>query len=168
MVNIRAETAADHAGIRALLTAAFGADVEADLVDELRAEGYVVTALVASDAIGVAGYVLFSDLAVEIDGRDIAGVVLAPLAVRADQRRQGLGGRLVATGLDVCRKSGKQLALVLGDPDYYGKFGFAVETARGLKTTLGGPALQALELEARARGQGQGSLVYPSPFDRFT
>ena len=111
--------------IRALLTAAFGADVEADLADELRAEGYVVTALVASDASGVAGYVLFSDLAVEIEGRDIAGVVLAPLAVREDQRRQGLGARLVATGLDLCRKSGKHLVIVLGDPAYYEKFGFS-------------------------------------------
>jgi putative acetyltransferase len=53
--------------------------------------------------------------------------------------------------------------LVLGEPAYYGRFGFAAEDAAGLKTPYDGPYLQALALTEEGR-HARGPVQYPSAF----
>ena len=57
-------------------------------------------------------------------GRD---ALLGPLAVLPERQRQGLGSALVRAGLDALRDRGTRRVLVLGDPAYYARFGFAPE-----------------------------------------
>ncbi|EAR10625.1 GNAT family N-acetyltransferase [Reinekea blandensis] len=55
----------------------------------------------------------------------LAGVyLLAPVAVRTDFQRQGVGQTLIRYGLTVLAEQGAQVALTYGDPAYYGRFGF--------------------------------------------
>ncbi|MGI9373040.1 MAG: GNAT family N-acetyltransferase, partial [Hyphomicrobiales bacterium] len=62
-MNIRPETRADHAAIRNVIENAFGHALEAQLVDELRASGDAVIALVAENAAGeITGHILLSKL----------------------------------------------------------------------------------------------------------
>ena len=164
-VVIRPEEARDGPAIRAVVEAAFGQALEADLVDRLRAAGALVLSLVA-EAGGVVGHIAFSRLTVDGPGSDVRAVALAPLAVAPGRQRAGIGGALVRRGLDELRAQGEELVLVLGDPAYYGRFGFTAQAAHGLATPYDGPALQALWL-APAPAGFQAVVRYPAPFSEL-
>ena len=78
---IRPEMQRDAASVRAVLKAAFGGTVEADLTERLRAEGDLVQALVAELPGGVVGYVAFPRLTLAMDERNIPAVGLVPVGV---------------------------------------------------------------------------------------
>lgn len=128
---IRAERAADIPAIRLLVTDAFrlaphSSGTEAAIVDALRAAGVLTLSLVAAGD-EVIGHVAFSP--VLIDGDEIGWFGLGPLAVRPDRQRGGIGAELVREGLARVRALGARGVVVLGDPAYYGRFGFAVHPA---------------------------------------
>src|SRR5688572_21550751 len=100
-VEIRPETPADHPAIRAVNEQAFGKPNEANLVDALRASPSFVPdlSLVAEREGQVIGHVLFSRLTVAAVGEPVEVLALAPVAVRPEWQRRGIGGRLIRAGL---------------------------------------------------------------------
>lgn len=157
---IRAEEAGDGAAVDALLRAAFGGPVEAGLVRRLRADGDVLLALVAEAGGDIVGYILFAPLA---GLAPVHAVALAPLAVHPSRQRAGIGTALVREGLARLRQTGVDVVLVLGEPDYYGRFGFDAERAKAFRTPYDGPYLQALAL-SDAGGAARGTLRYAAAF----
>jgi putative acetyltransferase len=143
--------------------AAFGGGFEADLVRRLRSDGLVAASLVAIAAGAVVGHVLFSDLEVEVDGRLVDAVSLAPLAVLPAWQRQGVGSRLVRAGLAALRGS-RSAAIVVGHPDYYPRFGFSAARVRHLDTPYPGDAFMGLEIERGALAGRRGRVRYPAAF----
>ncbi|QRE73830.1 GNAT family N-acetyltransferase [Methylobacterium aquaticum] len=125
---LRPETPADAPAIRALVTAAFrdaphASGTEAAIVDALRADKALALSLVAVEADRIVGHIAFSPVT-------IAGWFgLGPLAVQRDRRRRGVGTALVQAGLDGLAASGAGGCVVLGDPAFYGRFGFACDPA---------------------------------------
>jgi putative acetyltransferase len=118
---------ADVATIRSLIATAFKAAPrsggnEADIVDALRDSGALTTSLVAEDGGEIVGHAAFS--AVRINGHDVGWYGLGPVAVRADKRRRGFGKALIISGLERIKNMGAKGCVVLGDPAYYGQFGF--------------------------------------------
>lgn len=168
VASIRPANEADDAEIQALLIEAFEGDGEAALVEGLRADDGVAAELVALNGGRVVGYVMFCDLHLEIAGAKVPAAGLAPLAVRDDCRRRGIGHALVLDGLARCAQAQRDVVIVLGDPAYYGRFGFSARMAQGLASVYAGPALQALELRPGALGQGVGRLTYPRAFDALS
>lgn len=162
--HIRPERPDDAPAIAALARDAFGGAYEADLIDRLRAESLAAVSLVAAAEGTVVGHIMFSDLAVELDGRAIPAVALAPLCVRSDSRRSGIGSALVRSGLDAARAAGQHAAIVLGEPAYYRRFGFSSELARKLASPFEGSAFMALELRPGALQGGRGKVTYPAAF----
>jgi putative acetyltransferase len=156
-VAIRPEASGDHEAIHDLLRAAFGRPAEADLVARLRRDGDLVVSLVAVEAGAVLGFAAFSRLSVG-DGRATA---LAPVAVSPARQGQGIGGALIREGLRLLAERGEDLVLVLGDPPYYGRFGFTAEAARPLRTPYDGADQQALVLGPRGLS---GAVRYPAAF----
>ena len=157
---IRQARASDHAAIAAVLTAAFGRADEADLVARLRADQDIMFELVSEEDGELVGHILFSRL--WADRYELYGA-LAPLAVHPDRQRQGLGSRLVRAGLEIAREFGCYGVLVLGDPAYYGRFGFSADAASTVRAPYGGEAFQALALEEDAFA-GAISVAYPNAF----
>lgn len=152
---IRAATPGDHGAIDALLEAAFPTDAEARLVRALRQEGAARIELVAEAEGAVIGHVLFSAMAAPA-----GAVALAPVAVAEAWRRRGVADRLIREGL--ARAEGATLAVVLGDPAYYGRFGFTAEGAKGFACVYAGPYLMAAALGEGAPTEGE--LIYPGAF----
>ena len=165
MIEIRPETAADRAAVRRVNEAAFGQPEEADLVDRIRERAAGYLGLVATEAGEVVGHIAFSP--VEIDGHPGVSVWgLAPMAVRPDRQRAGVGSRLVRAGLAACRAEGGEAVVVLGHPAYYPRFGFASAAGRGIGNEYGAPpeAFMVLELVPGALDGDDGLIVYPTAF----
>lgn len=113
---------ADLPAAETLLRAAFPSEDLVPLVRALLEPPASAFALVAPGAAGLDGIVLFTRCAVEGGG---SAALLGPLAVATPARRRGLGAGLVRAGLARAEAEGAGIALVLGDPDYYSRFGFA-------------------------------------------
>lgn len=126
---IRAEATVDHAAISeltttAFLTAAHASGTEAAIVHDLRAAGALTLSLVAVDPTSgkIAGHAGFSPIETDMPGRWFG---LGPLSVVPTRQRMGVGSALVRTGL--AQLAGMKAAgvVLVGDPAYYGRFGFA-------------------------------------------
>src|SRR5687767_12144182 len=124
MIEIRPESQSDEAGIEAVLTAAFPSNLEAALFKLLRNRGKCSVSLVAVDDKQIIGHVLFSPVELHAPDGRLNGLGLAPLAVLPEHQRQGVGTRLVQAGIAACRTLGSGFIVVLGEPEYYGRFGF--------------------------------------------
>jgi putative acetyltransferase len=131
MEKIRRERTEDAAAVRRVLEAAFPTAAEADLVERLRKGAKSVIALTAEDEGEVVGHIVFSPLALE----PLAGAVglgLGPVAVLPDHEKHGVGRRLIQNGLAASHAWGAGFVTVLGDPEYYGRFGFEPASDHGL------------------------------------
>ncbi len=163
-VQIRNETQADWRGVDRVERLAFGRPDEADLVTRLRTEGLVEVALVAEAATAIVGHLLLTRLPVQVDGRPIHATALAPLAVLPAYQRRGVGAALVHAGIAAARRQGQEAIIVLGDPSYYGRFGFSSAAAAILAAPFEGPAFMALELAPGALHGRSGRVDYPTAF----
>ena len=143
MAEIRPAAAEDAAGIRNVHSAAFPTEVEADLVEWLRRDGDGVISIVACDNGAVVGHVLFSRMHVLANGRKVEALGLAPVAVLPDRHRKGIGTELIEAGLRNAAALGTEMVFVLGEPEYYGRFGFAAQAARPFASHYAGPYFQA-------------------------
>ncbi len=126
-MNIRPETPADHSAIRSLTKDAFkgaahSSGTEAAIVETLRETGALAVSLVAERGREIVGHVAFSPVGIGDDQDGWFG--LGPVSVRPDMQRKGIGGALIEDGLSRLRALGAKGCVVLGDPDYYGQFGF--------------------------------------------
>ncbi len=164
MVKVRDARPEDSEAIRELHAAAFPTAAEADLVEQLRSAGDAVISLVAADEQRIIGHVLFSRMDVEADGNTVAGMALAPVAVSSDYRAMGIGAALIHSGLRVAESRGADIVFVLGDPQYYRRFGFDTKAAAPFESLYAGPHFQALILEPRLKLPATGRADYAPAF----
>ncbi len=142
MHTVRPERDSDAAEIAAVTRAAFGSaqgagEAEVALIEALRSRGKAVVSLVATNDEQVVGHVLFSPVTM-VPARDARRMLgLAPLGVHPDAQGRGLGSALVNRGLRECRSAGYDAVVVLGDPAYYGRFGFEPASRYGLSNQYG-------------------------------
>jgi putative acetyltransferase len=160
-VTIRPAESRDRAGIHEVEERAFGQAGEATLVDRLVADGDVVLELVAEKDGRIVGHVLFSRLMVLEAGRNFSAVALAPLAVDPDLHGEGIGSALVGEAHERLTATGEKLSVVLGDPAYYGRFGYGRDGAEKFESDYQCEALQAL---AWGEAPSTGRLVYAPAF----
>jgi putative acetyltransferase len=161
MMSIRAAMPRDREAIRLVEEHAFGQQAEAGLVDALLTDGDAVLELVAEEDGQVVGHILFSRLVVRNGAKSSAAVALAPLAVEPSFHGTGIGGALIREAHLRLKNAGETLAVVLGDPAYYGRFGYSHERAAGFTSAYQGEALQAL---AWGDAPEKGELVYAAAF----
>lgn len=162
-IAIRQPAADERAALDDLHRRAFGGTVEADLVLALLDGDAPVISLGAYDGEHLHGHLIFSGLQ-----GPRAALALAPVAVDPDVQRQGIGSALIRAGLDEARSAGWQTVFVLGEPTYYGRFGFRADLAVGAICAWSGPYLQALELKPGALRNYSGPLIYAAPFQNLS
>ncbi len=134
-VIVRPSRAADADGILAVVDDAFSDDTR-DAGEELaivrgtweRRRGAEMLELVADDTATLVGHVLVA--MGDLNGRAIPAV--APLAVLTHCQRAGIGSALMHAVIDAASARGWPLLLVLGDPRYYGRFGFEAAASLGV------------------------------------
>lgn len=140
--SLRAFAPGDEAAAREVVTAAFGQADEADLVDALRADGDVVIELLAFAGAAAVGHVLLSRMTAPLQA-----LALAPVSVIPSHQRQGVGQALVRAAIAAAEAGPWQAIFVLGDLDYYGRFGFEAALAAPFDSHYAGPHFAALALK---------------------
>ncbi len=126
---IRAEAPGDAPAIDGLIRRAFaddphGSHNEERIVRALRAAGALSVSLVAGQGDAIIGHVAFSPVAVGSGAQRWYG--LGPLAVEPAFQQRGIGSALVEAGLAELEALAAAGCVVLGEPGYYGRFGFRV------------------------------------------
>lgn len=164
MTEIRVAHAGDDDAIASVLTAAFPTDAEARLVRMLEADGDAAVSLVAEDGKDIVGHALLSRMAGEADGKPINCLALAPVAVVPERQGQGIGGRLVKAAGAAARQLKTQLIFLLGEPDYYRRFGYSVADARPYWSPYRGAHWMALRLDPSLIGVTRGNVIHAPAF----
>lgn len=139
---IRREEPPDIPVIRKLIVAVFPTPAEATLVEQLRSDGDVVISMVAVESGVIMGHAMLSKMAAPF-----RAVGLGPVSIAREQQRKGIGSALVRSTLRKAKEAGWQGVFVLGDPDWYRKFGFDPVLARGFESPYVGPHLMALSFD---------------------
>lgn len=132
-MHIRPTTQKDIEAIRHIHLLAFSEEereVVAQLAVELLTEKTTpeILSLVAEVDGVECGHIAFSPVTLSTTDK-WRGYILAPLAVTPAHQRSHIGSRLVHQGISTLQELGVHTLFVYGDPDYYGRFGFKVETA---------------------------------------
>lgn len=171
MIKFRPENDKDRAAIFETNKLAFPEDNEARLVDMLReSESYVNgLSIVAENDGEIVGHILFSKLKIESPEGDFVVLSLAPLAVKPDFQRQGIGSGLIKEGIKACKMSGYKAIVVVGHPEYYPRFGFTSAREKGLEAPFPVPdeAFMIYELSPGSLDNIRGVIRYPPEFDEF-
>lgn len=128
-ITVRPETPADVDAISRIIVAAFqnaahSSHTEQFIVNALRRDNRLTISLVAVRAgdDSIVGHVAISPVTISSGAAGWYG--LGPIAVSPDCQRQGIGATLMQAALAKLESIGGIGCVVLGDPRYYGRFGF--------------------------------------------
>lgn len=132
---IRPEVSSDYGAIQTINIDAFAHhpfshQTEHLIVNALRDSDALTISLVAEDQGVIVGHIAFSPIL--INGADLKWFTLGPVAVSPDRQRQGIGSLLIKDGLKILRQLGAHGCLLVGDPDYYKRFGFLHSQSLGV------------------------------------
>lgn len=161
--SIRRETAGDEAGIHALTMAAFHGHPHSDgsepqLIDRLRREGDLALSLLAEEDGQIIGHIAFSPATIADGTPDWFG--LGPVSVRPDRQGQGIGAALIGQGLAYMQARNARGIVLLGDPGYYGRFGFVHD----LRLTYPGPPPEYFQRRLFSGDPPVGTVRYAPAF----
>lgn len=137
---LRAETASDVDAIAELILEAYQLQAhsnqsEASMVEHLRQADALTLSLLAQTGDRLVGHLVVAP--VTISGGAPGWFSIGPLSVAPDFHGQGIGSSLVWQGLRTMRQRGAAGCVVLGEPAYFGRFGFRSTPALNL---AGAPA----------------------------
>jgi putative acetyltransferase len=163
-IEIGSETPDNIADIRAVILSAFlqaphTSHTEQFIVDSLRKAGQLAVSLVATADGAVVGHVAISPVSISDGATGWYG--LGPISVAPEYQRRGIGSRLMHEALRVLQGRGASGCVLLGEPQYYNRFGFRVDPNLNLPSV---PAEYFLALSFGA-SRPQGTVSYHSAFN---
>lgn len=163
MTTLRSENTGDIAAIAALTQAAFAkaphsSGSESAIVDALRAAGALTVSLLADVNGQLVGHVAISPVSISDGSQGWYG--LGPVSVLPAYQGRGIGTGLINQALAQLQAKGAAGCVVLGEPGYYQRFGFAA--VPGLQL----PGVPAHYFQARCFGSAmaQGTVAYHPGF----
>jgi predicted N-acetyltransferase YhbS len=168
-IGLRQEKEADFAAIFDLVKTAFQtAKVsngdEQNFVDRLRASGNYLPelALVAEDLSMLIGHIMLTRTFFETASGRRPILLLGPLAVVFERRRQGIGAQLVHEACRLAKDQGHTAVILAGDPAYYSRFGFksAIDFKISNTNQIPNENVMACELVPGALMDIQGTITF--------
>jgi predicted N-acetyltransferase YhbS len=126
----------DRHEIEMLLDEAFGPNRREKTAYRLREDSAPVDGLgfvVRRESDHLCGSIEFwpVELVEQETGKATPAVLLGPIAVSESCRGQGLGGTLIRAGVEAAQAAGHETIILVGDPEYYGRFGFTDDNTKG-------------------------------------
>ncbi len=127
IINIRSELPDDIPEIRRVTELAFrkmhyAAGDEQDVIDRLRSANALSLSLVAMEGNQLLGHAAFSP--VTLNSEVAPWLALGPVSVIPERQGQGIGSKLIRSGLEQLLDTDALGCILTGNPDYYRRFGF--------------------------------------------
>lgn len=107
---------------RAFAPMPFSDGKEGDCINKLRSDGDLTISLVAIEGDTIIGHIAFSPITIGGVSDDWYG--LGPVAAEPERQKTGIGGALIKQGLETIKGLGANGCALIGDPNYYCRFGF--------------------------------------------
>jgi putative acetyltransferase len=163
-VDIRPERVTDVQAIASITEHAFrvhpfSQHTEQFIIEALRQSGALTISLVAEVSGQVVGHIAFSP--VQISDGSPGWYALGPVAVTPSFQRQGIGQALVHAGLQELRRLGARGCVLVGEPGFYGRFGFRSDPRC---TMEGVPQQYVLSLPLGNHPQAVGQITHHAAF----
>jgi predicted N-acetyltransferase YhbS len=136
MITIRNERSTDIPARERLLDSAFGSGRLAKTSQRLREDRFAADELSFSAIENgrLVGTARAWNVAL---GTGRPALLLGPVAVACDAQGRGIGGKLLRRVLREARRAGHEALVLVGDAEYYGRFGFSTAKTGALR--LPGP-----------------------------
>ena len=141
-MNIRVSQEKDFKEIYSFVKTAFETarvsdGTEQDFVLKLRAgETYLPELEFVAQENGIlVGHIMLTKQAYQTTEGTRTGVLVAPLAVALPYRNRGIGGKRLRHACEQAVKAGHTAAFLVGNPQYYGRFGFRKTSEYGIKNS---------------------------------
>ncbi|HEY9803742.1 MAG TPA: N-acetyltransferase [Leptolyngbyaceae cyanobacterium] len=165
-MNIRCETPADYLAISQVNNLAFGRENEAKLITEIRNSDFYIPelSLIAEVDNIVVGHILFSYIELVTEEK-LQVLSLAPIAVHPQFQKQGIGSALIKAGLTKAEDRRESLVIVLGDPQFYSRFGFLPSTTHEIASPFPVPdEFFMVKPLKNYQTKYRGKVIYPPAF----
>ena len=128
--TIRRETSSDIEAIDQVTKAAFASaahssGTESFIIKALRANDRLTISLVAEEEGALIGHIAISPVMISSGSKGWFG--LGPVSVIPSRQGSGVGSGLIRAAIDALRELQAGGCVVLGEPSYYGRFGFKAD-----------------------------------------
>ncbi|MFN6560283.1 MAG: GNAT family N-acetyltransferase [Nostoc sp. ChiSLP01] len=166
-MNIRRETSTDYPAVAQINTLAFDQDNEAKLVERIRhSDRYIPELSLVAEIEGtVVGHILFSYIDL-VNEQTLKVLGLAPLAIRPEFQKQGIGSALINAGLEIAEANKEAVVIVLGHPEFYTRFGFQTSVIYGIESPFPVPEeFFMVKLLQNYHEKYKGKVIYPPTFN---
>ncbi len=172
-LTVRPETKEEYAAIRQLIQEAFdpmpfSAGKEWQLVEAIRtSDGYIPgLALVAELDGKIIGHIMVSEVAIDGKNSMIPALILSPVSVLPQFQRKGIGQVLCRKAVEEASKTDYPVMIVIGDPNYYSRFGFQPAVPQGVYLPFGFEEeyLQLIPLRDGVLEKVSGAIQFPPWF----
>lgn len=167
---IRTEVQSDWNEVFDVNYLAFGnRDDEAKLVEQIRGSKEFIPelSLVAEMDHQIVGHLMLSKAKVINPINETDVIVLAPIAIRPEFQKQGIGSQLINEGIRRTRELGYGLIFLIGHPSYYPRLGFRPARSYGFELNqykVSDPVFMVYEVLEGQLDKLQGELIYPESF----
>ena len=172
-VIIRQEKPSEYATVSEIIKEAFqieppGDQTEHLLVEKLRrSEAFIPQlSLVAEIDEKLVGYILLTKIHIVDKEEKFESLAMAPVAVRPEFQRQGIGAKLIYKAHEVARRLGYSSVVLIGYKAYYPRFGYHMASKYGIELPFEAPPENCMVLELRkgALEGVSGMVEYPEAF----
>jgi putative acetyltransferase len=165
--TVRPAADGDEEAIRGVHLAAFPTSAEANLVARLHEDFDSEISLVAEQAGEIVGHAMLSRMSVSAGSRVLRALGLGPVGILPGSQGSGIGSNLIRSALGIAGTLGEEVVFVLGEPDYYARFGFSAEAAANFASPYAGLYFMALWLRPDALPPVAGKADYAPAFARL-
>ena len=125
---------------------------EHDYVNRLRESNNYIPelALVTRDGAKIIGQIILTRMYIHGKEVEFEALLLSPVCVLMEYRNNGIGSKLIIHSLELAKSMGYKAVFLVGEPDYYSRFGFRTIEHFKIRDTGNIPVqyTMALELEA--------------------
>ncbi len=172
-ITLRQETENDYAEVFEIVKKAFkdldiSDHTEQFLVERLRKTDAFIPELsiVAEHDNQIVGHIMLTKTKIEHDNDSFESLTLAPVAVKPEYQRQGIGGKLIMESHRIARELGYKSIVVVGHESYYPKFGYRPASTYNITCSFDVPDenLMIIELVENGLKGVCGTIVHPKEF----